>query len=60
MRVLRPEEVPSVLRTLRRPAELRLGDEIVGGVEELDLSGHDDARVRWNWWYDAKLIEREE
>lgn len=40
------------LKTLRTDAIVRneMG-ETVGGIEPAD--GHDDRRVRWNWWYCA-------
>ena len=41
------------LQTLRAPATLRKdgSDEPIGGCARAE--GHDDKRIKWNWWYDA-------
>ena len=49
------QELRRILSTLRRPARLELDGEEVGGAEEANNA--DDARVRWQWWFDRPALE---
>ena len=45
-------ECEAYLKRLKRPAELRLGGQVIGGVE--DRKGElDNPRHRWVWWLDV-------
>ena len=50
-------ELAKRMKTLRCPATLRADghEEPIGGIDKFD--GADDGRIKWQWWYDATIVE---
>lgn len=59
MRIPGAEAVKKI-KTLRCEASIHVNGvkERVGGVDKMDYA--DDRRVKWNWWYDPKILVCEE